>query len=271
MVVLTLNEERNLPACLASLEGFTDIHLVDSGSNDATHAIAVKAGAGVGVNPFRSFGDQRNWGHDNLPLAHDWVLHLDADERMTPLLRAEIATVLAHDDGSLAGFYLAEKTLLNGKWLRWAGQYPRYQARLVHRSRMRFVDHGHGQREASSLPFGKLNNPYEHLAFSHGLENWLKKHARYAVQEAEAALDPRLRPARLVNALLAGGTERRRALKHLASRAPFRPTLRWLYVMLVCRGFLDGAAGWQYAEMMKTFQHMIDLAARQIRSRQSAD
>jgi glycosyltransferase involved in cell wall biosynthesis len=264
VVILTLNEERNLPECLASLAGFADVHLLDSGSTDATQAIARAAGAQVGVNRFRSFGEQRNWGHDHLALAHDWVLHLDADERMTPALRLEIDAVLRSDDGSLAGYYLAERTLLHGQWLRWAGQYPRYQARLVHRRRMRFVDHGHGQREQSALPFGTLAEPYDHLAFSHGMEAWLRKHTRYAMQEAEAALDPSLRPARLVTALLGGGPERRRALKHIASHAPLRPTLRWLYVMLVCRGFLDGRAGWQYAEMMKAFQHMIDLSMREL-------
>lgn len=271
VVVLTLNEERNLPECLASLEGFADVHVLDSGSTDATHAIADQAGAKVAVNRFRSFGDQRNWGHDNLTLMHDWVLHLDADERMTPALRAEIGSVLASDDGSLAGYYLAEQTVLHGQWLRWAGQYPRYQARLVHRQRMRFIDHGHGQREQSELPFATLREPYVHLAFSQGLEHWLKKHARYAMQEAEAALDPSLAPHDIMGAILAGGTERRRALKYLAARVPLRPTLRWLYVVVACRGFLDGKAGWQYAGMMKTFQHMIDLSMREISARRPTE
>lgn len=267
VVILTLNEERNLPECLASLQGFADIHVLDSGSSDATHDIARRAGVAIGVNPFKSFAEQRNWGHDHLDLAFDWVLHLDADERMTPALRLEIARVLAEDDRSLAGFHLAEKTLLNGRWLRHAGQYPRYQARLVHRRRMRFIDHGHGQREQGMLPFAKLREPYDHLAFSHGLEHWLKKHAHYAFQEAMAAADPALRPTHPLRALLSSGTDRRRALKYLAGHLPFRPALRWFYVMVGCRGFLDGRAGLQYAEMMKTFQHMIDLAQRDIAAR----
>lgn len=266
VVVLTLNEEINLAACLHSLAGFDDVHVLDSGSTDRTAQIAAEHGARVAVNRFRSFGDQRNWAHRHMPLRHDWVLHLDADERMTPALQAEIARALQADRGELAGYMLAERTLLGGRWLRHAGQYPRYQARLVHRRRMSFVDHGHGQRERSALPLGRLGEPYDHHAFSHGMEHWLRKHAGYAMREAEA-VDAAAAPvaALLRSAALARGVERRRALKTLSQRAPLRPLLRWLYVLLVCRGLLDGRAGWQYARMMALFQQMIDLCLQERR------
>jgi glycosyltransferase involved in cell wall biosynthesis len=277
VLVLTLDEARNLDDCLASLAGFDDVHVLDSGSTDATVAIAEARGARVSFNRFTSFGQQRNWGHDHAPLRHRWVLHLDADERMTPALREEIAAVIRADEQALqagpaevAGYFIAEQTLLHGQWLRHAGQYPRYQVRLVHRDRMRFIDHGHGQREQGELPFRHLRQPYVHLAFSHGMEHWLRKHAGYATREAAAADAGEAGIARLLGQLWqarrSGGPARRRVLKQLAERLPARPFLRWFYVLFVCRGVLDGAAGWRYAEMMRVFQQMIDLSLAERRA-----
>lgn len=267
VVVLTLNEEINIGACLQSLADFEDVHVLDSGSTDRTVEIARTHAAQVAHNKFQSFGEQRNWAHDCMPLRNDWVLHLDADERMTPALRAEVEIEIAQDRGALAGHFIAERTLLQGRWLRYAGQYPRYQARLVNRARMRFIDHGHGQREQSTLPFGRFRQPYDHHAFSHGMERWLQKHAGYAMREAQAAQAEVTPMHRLLTAAWSGGAlERRRALKSLAARVPMRPQLRWLYVLFVCGGLLDGRAGWQYARMMKVFQDMIDLCAQEHRA-----
>lgn len=266
VIILTLNEEINLADCLRSLKSFAEIHVVDSGSTDTTAAIACEFGAAIHVNAFKSFGQQRNWAHAQLPLQHPWVLHLDADERMTPELEAEIRAVIAAERGDIAGYFIAERTMLCGQWLRYAGQYPRYQARLVHRARMQFIDHGHGQREQSELAFARLKNAYEHHAFSQGIEHWLKKHAGYAMREAAAAEEPSASAWHLLNrALRDQGTERRRALKQLSGMVPARPFLRWFYVMAVCRGVLDGRAGWRYAKMMKLFQEMIDLCAAERR------
>ncbi len=267
VVVLTLNEERNIGACLSSVAGFDDCHVLDSGSTDATLQIASRHGAASAANPFASFGQQRNWAHDHMPLRHDWVLHLDADERMTPALAEEIASVIGDDSGRNGGYYIAERTLLRGGWLRHAGQYPRYQARLVHRARMKFVDHGHGQRESSSLPFGTLANPYDHLAFSHGLEHWLRKHAGYAFKEAAQILRSAAGGESLASQLFSSDAlQRRRALKQLSMRLPMRPLLRFLHILVLNRGILDGRAGWEYARMMRVFQEMIDLALVEARS-----
>jgi glycosyltransferase involved in cell wall biosynthesis len=265
--VLTLNEERNIGACLDSVGGFDDCHVLDSGSTDATLAIAARYGARSANNPFSSFAQQRNWGHDQLPLRHRWVLHLDADERMTPALAREISSVIERDVGTNAGYLLAERTLLRDGWLRHAGQYPRYQARLVHRDRMRFVDHGHGQRESSGLPFGTLKNPYDHLAFSHGIEHWLRKHAGYATKEAAQILKSSAGNESLLGGLFVGSAiERRRALKQLSMHLPMRPLLRFLHIFIVNKGILDGRAGYEYALMMRAFQEMIDLALIEARN-----
>ena len=265
VVVLTLNEQCNIRPCLESLAAMDDVHVLDSGFVDGTCDIARQWGAKVATNAFRSFGDQRNWAHDHLALNHDWVLHLDADERLTDALAEEIRLAIAADNGSLAGWLIPEMTLLNGRWLRHAAQYPRYQARLSHRHRMRFVDHGHGQRESSNLPFAYMQSAYEHWAFSHGIEHWLRKHATYAMQEARQVFEEKQSLVALIAGVFAREpVTRRRALKRLALRLPMRPTLRWLHVM-GSGAWRDGAAGLQYARMMRTFQQMIDVCMDDLR------
>ena len=114
-VVLTHNEERNLPDCLASLAGWVpEIFVVDSGSTDDTLAIAHEAGATVLHHPFEHYGAQRNWAIDNLPITAPWTLHIDADERITPELRESITAALARDAALLAqtdGFLVSRRTI----------------------------------------------------------------------------------------------------------------------------------------------------------------
>lgn len=137
---------------------------------------------------------------------------------------------------------------------------------------MKFVDHGHGQRESSNLPFGTLANPYDHLAFSHGLEHWLRKHAGYASKEAAQILASTASDEALIPQLFSSNAmQRRRVLKQLAMRVPMRPLLRFLHVLLVNRGILDGRAGWEYARMMRVFQEMIDLSLIEARNKETGE
>jgi glycosyltransferase involved in cell wall biosynthesis len=259
LVVLTKDDEHNIAGCLASTAAFDDVHVLDSGSTDRTSEIAEAAGAKVWHNPFRGFGQQRNWAADHIPARYDWHLHLDADERLTPELVAEVTAAVTANP-PVGGYHVPSKLMFGGRWLKHAGQYPAYQVRLFHRGRLRFADHGHGQREVTTYPLGKLKNPLLHYAFSKGIDDWFAKHARYARREAEQALG-------LFGA--AGGNGpgrpslfsrdpvlRRRALKRLSCKVPGRYLLRLLYMLVVRRAFLDGAAGIAYAQMLATYEAM---------------
>lgn len=268
VIVLTQDEATNIADCLASLAGFEDVHVVDSGSTDGTVELVRRRGVPVHQHPFEGFGRQRNWATDNVPARHDWHLHLDADERMTPGLAAEIAAVLQAGP-EVGGYLVPSKLMFAGRWLRRAGQYPAYQVRLFHRRRLRFVDHGHGQREKTDHPLGRLREPYLHYAFSKGLDCWFAKHAAYARREAELALG--VGPGEADDAGGRGSlfsrdaTLRRRALKRLTSRLPGRYFLRLAYLLLVRRAFLDGAAGVTYAHMLATYEAMVEVHLRLLR------
>ena len=256
-LLLTLNEAANLPDCLDGLSWCDDVLVLDSGSTDGTCEIAAQRGARVMTRPFDSFAAQRNHGLEHGELAHDWVLHLDADEIVTPAFAAALAALEPRDD--VDAYRVPFKTIFFGRWLRHASMWPAYQVRLGHARRLRFVQIGHGQREAT-LPerVQTFEHAIEHYSFSHGLKAWLDKHVRYARDEADQlASDRRTKvPAGLLDA---DSTGRRRAAKALASRLPLwlRPVARFAYVFVWRRGFLDGRRGFVYAFMLSVYEGMI--------------
>ncbi|WP_420394292.1 glycosyltransferase family 2 protein [Acuticoccus sp.] len=259
VLLLTYNEAANLPRCLHALRWCGDVVVVDSGSTDDTVAIAEAAGARVLTRPFDDFARQRNHGLANGGLRHDWVLHLDADEVVTDGFVRRLAG-LEPPPGILA-YRVPSKLMLHGRWLRRAGMYPTYQVRLGHRTGLRFVQVGHGQREdLPSQAVGTFDEPYLHYNFSHGAAAWLRKHVSYAQAEAEllAERPPDDRPP--LRAIAArDATERRRALKAMSRHVPLalRPLLRFCEVYVLRRGFLDGYGGFTYAFMLSTYEAMI--------------
>lgn len=253
IVILTLNEEARLPSCLASVAACDDVVVIDSGSTDRTREIAAAAGARVLANPFVDFAQQRNFAHDAAQFRHPWVFHLDADEHMTPELLAECAG-LAEANPPLDGYYAAPRMIFNGRWLRHCTDYPAWQARFVRHATFRFVQSGHGQREAPGLRLGRLREGYTHDITPASDAEWEAKHRRYARQEAEkivAAGDggPLLGP------LLRGpALERRRALKQLSYSLPARHFLRFVYQYFLRGGFRDGPDAWRYCRLLARYE-----------------
>ena len=258
VLILTHNEEVNVSACIDSVAGFGEVHVLDSGSTDRTIELAISRGVGVHFNPFRGFGTQRNWAIDHIPAKFPWHFHLDADERMTPALAAELAAIVA-TGSDCGGYRVPSKLMFAGKWLRHAGQYPGYQVRFFHRDRLRFADYGHGQREETTSPVGTLKAPLIHHGFSKGLDAWFIKHVGYARREAEQALDPARTGERLLSR---DPVERRRAIKQAVAKLPGRYALRLGYMLVARRAVLDGWAGITYAHMLASYEGMIDVYLR---------
>ena len=268
VLILTFNEEDNLPRCLDSVAWADDVLVMDSFSTDRTLEIAAARGARVIQRKWDHFAGQRNYGLDHGGFRHEWVLHLDADEVVTPELRDELLRTAA--SAGQDAYRVASKMMLQGRWLRRAGMYPAYQVRFGHRDRLRFKMVGHGQREC--LPperVGTLAHPLVHYSFSKGYGDWFEKHNRYSTAEAIQALAEAESGERDWAGLISGdAVRRRRALKQLAARMPFRPTLRFLYMYVLRRGFLDGAAGYTYCRLLSTYEYMTVLKLRELRHRE---
>ena len=129
ILIFTLNEETNLPGCLQSLGWCDDITVVDSYSTDGTEGICREKGVRFVQHHFEGFGRQRQWALDTLPLLHDWVLILDADERVPDELVREIIEVLSAVDDKVGAFRVKRWFHLWGRWLRHSSLYPTWVVR----------------------------------------------------------------------------------------------------------------------------------------------
>src|SRR5262249_47556631 len=131
VIILTHQEELNLPHALRSLTGLgCEIFVVDSGSTDRTVEIAKAAGARIVTHPFESQSRQLNWAIDTLALAAPWTLRLDADERLTEDLVAEIGRVVTSPPSDIAGYLIKRRVYFWGRWIRFGGYYPTWLLRL---------------------------------------------------------------------------------------------------------------------------------------------
>ena len=266
VLIPTRNEERLLPGCLASVAWADEVVVFDSHSTDRTAEIARAAGAAVVVREFDSFARHKNWALENIAFRHRWLLLLDADERVTPALAAEIRDAAARTDGPV-GYYLARKLLFCGKWIRHGGVWPDYNLRLLQRGRGRYEDRLVHEHVILDGPAGYLKSPLLHED-DKGLERYLDRHNHYTSLEAVEVLRAARASGgtRLEGDLANPGPQRRRALKLFAyRRLPCRALFYFLYMYVLKAGFLDGRIGLRYCLIKTFFEYMIDLKASELR------
>jgi glycosyltransferase involved in cell wall biosynthesis len=261
VIILTRNEEADLPKCLAALGWCDDLHAVDSGSTDKTVEIARRAGARVLTNPFKSFGDQRNWSLDHCEIKYPWILFLDADEVANAEFVAALRKAVTDAPATTAGFYCCWKFMYDGRWLKRCDSFPKWQFRLMRKGAARFRDFGHGQKEGEvNGAIEYLREPYDHYALSKGIGPWLDRHNRYATLEATARLSA---PIMWSNIFSAHGSTRNQALKPMVSRIPGWPLLRFFHMYVLKLGFLEGRPGFVYCANLAYYEFLIRIKMRE--------
>lgn len=268
VVILTLNEEKNLPGCLASLRGCDDVVVLDSGSRDRTAEIALAAGARVVVRPFDTFAGQRNFADDEIAFRHEWVFHLDADEQLTPELIAECREFAENPPAGVDGCYVAPRMYFRGRWIPHCTDYPAYQARFVRARAFRFIQAGHGQREAPEMRLVRLKGDYLHDLSADGETALLEKHRHYARQEAAAFLIRKDTASAAPRLFSSDPLSRRRSLKRLSQHLPARGLLRFVYQYFLRLGLLDGAPGFHYCLLIARYEHWIGREIRALKRTQ---
>lgn len=266
VLILTFNEEANIADCLSSVPWRGDVHVLDSCSTDKTAEIARALGAKVETRPFDGYASQRNAGL-SLPFKNEWIVMLDADERMTPELAAEIERESSAADASVAMFRVRRRDVFMGRWLRRSSGYPTWFPRVIRRGRVRV------KREINEvyIPDGEakqLQAHIDHFPFHKGMDWWFDRHNRYSTMEAQLLIDRKGSSSPAAKSNDPGA--RRAALKALAYRLPLRPYLMFLYLYVVRGGFLDGKPGWVYANMRLTYEIMIDAKAAYAKSQAGA-
>lgn len=274
VIILTYNEEANLPYALASVVGWArQVFVFDSGSTDRTVEIAKRYGAEVMVHPFENYGKQRNAALERLPIATEWVLFLDADEWLTEELKDEIAAVLARRPEE-NGFYLKWRLLWMGRWIR-RGYYPTWILRLFRYGKGRCEERGVNEHLIVDGPVGRLEHDFIHEDRK-GLAEWIAKHVRYAQREAEELKRARRQPdaVRIPARFWGTQAERKRWLRERVwNRLPplVRPWFYFGYRLVVRGGFLDGWRAVAYHALQGLwFPLLIDLFYLERRNRRVA-
>ncbi len=248
VVILTRNEQENLPYALASVIGWAaEVWVVDSLSTDRTVELAREAGAAVVLHEFAGYAAQRTWALRSLPFRQEWVLFLDADEAVTPALRAELARVLAAPPAGVAGFAVKRRFVFLGRWLRHGGYYPIWILRVVRHRSARCEERGVDEHLLVDGRIARLEHDLLHED-RRSLAGWVERHVRYAELAAADVLRgwPGEVPPRLRSASQA---ERARWwYEHVYLRLPLglRALGYFLYRYVLRGGFLDGREGFIY-------------------------
>jgi glycosyltransferase involved in cell wall biosynthesis len=272
VLILTKNEEQDLPCCLDSVHWSDDVYVYDSGSADRTADIAKNYGAKVVTRPngsdaeiFRgNEAEHKNWALKNIPFRHPWVLHLDADERVT-LDLAENMQQAVRKTSDCVAYRIRRRDFWGDRWLKHVVASS-YYLRLFRPDKM------HYERLINPVsvpdgPVGEMTGFLDHFPFSKGVTHWLKRHNSYSSLEAEQIGRNRAanQQFRLKSAFLASDpNERRFHQKELFYRMPVRPILKFVLFYLGKRGFLDGAEGFQYAVLQSFYEYMIVLKSREL-------
>ncbi|MBD2355335.1 glycosyltransferase family 2 protein [Tolypothrix sp. FACHB-123] len=271
------NEEANLPACLTSLQLADEIFVVDSQSQDNSIAIAESFDAHIVQFKFNgSWPKKKNWSLENLPFRNEWVLIVDCDERITPELWQEISQVIKNDE--YTGYYLNRRVFFLGKWIRHGGKYPDWNLRLFKHKQGRYEN-----LHTEDIPNTGDNEVHEHVVLQgkvgylkndmlhedfRDLYHWLERHNRYSNWEARVyynLLTNRDEGGTIGANLFGDAVQRKRFLKKLWVRLPFKPLLRFILFYIIQRGFLDGKAGYIYGRLLSQYEYQISVKLYELR------
>ena len=271
VVIITMNEEENLGPCLAALRGWTrEVFVVDSGSTDRTREIAESMGATFVHHDWPGYAAQKNWAIDTLPLEAEWILIVDADEVVTPALRAEIQAITSRNPGSVpeSGFHLNRLFYFLDKPIRHCGYFPSWNLRLFKRGSARYEDRSVHEHMVVSGPTGYLHEPMDHDD-RRGIDHSIAKHNDYssleAVEIAKRRDTVRLPAAGLESRLFGNTLARRRWFKQRVYHLLPTPWLfRFFYMYIWRAGFLDGHAGLRFSLFISAYEFLIALKIREV-------
>lgn len=266
VLIPTLNEKMHIVEAVTNARSVGNVYVLDSLSTDGTQELARQAGAHVVEHKFIDYAKQKNWGLENLPFTGQWIFILDADERITPQLRAELFRV-ARAGAVTNGYYVNRVVLYMGHAVRRGGLYPSWNLRFFRRGKARYEDRAVHEHMLCEGETAYIPRPLEMLHIRReSLAEWVRKHIRYADLESTEWI--RLRKgeragaeaSRLFRDLLRYRWYLRR---EIWPRTPFRPVLRFLYMYAARLGVLDGRAGLRLAALNACYEYMIGLLYRE--------
>ena len=260
IIIPVKNEEKNLKKSLSSVLWADEIFVVDSNSTDKTLEIANDFKTKIVQFEFNgTWPKKKNWSLENLPFKNEWVFVLDADEVLHNDAEEEFRKIVTASNQPNVGYWINRRFMFMGKWLENA-YYPNWNLRLFKHKLGRYeklteIDTQSGDNEVHEHVFveGKtahLRTEMDHYAFP-SVDVFVEKHNRYSNWEARVSVDRFLNEK---STLQQGNVNKRRLIKKISQKLPFRPTLRFLYVFLWQKGFLDGKEGYYFARMHAMYE-----------------
>ncbi|HYM15529.1 MAG TPA: glycosyltransferase family 2 protein [Dehalococcoidia bacterium] len=254
VIIPTRDEALHVARCVASARPLGRVIVLDCGSVDATRDIAARAGAEVVEHLWEGHAAQKNWALEHLDIRTEWVLFLDADEYLPPETAAEIRDAVGRPGA--AGYYLARRYVFLGKELKHAWWYPDFQLRLFQRKDARCEDVQVHEHMIVAGPAVPLHAPIIHDNLK-GLSAFVERHNRYSDLEAAELARPAANRKR--GSFRGSWADRRRALKdRVWFRLPCRPLIRFFWLYVVRRGFLDGRRGLLFCSLIAMYDFLID-------------
>jgi glycosyltransferase involved in cell wall biosynthesis len=266
VLILTKDEEINIGDCLGSVPQGVDTYVLDSMSTDRTADIARALGATVFFRPFDNYAAQRNYGLQQISYRAEWVLMLDADERLTPELHEEILSRLATASAGDSLFRMRRKDMLMDRWLRRSSGYPTWFGRLARIGAVR-VEREINEEFVTDGQVRYLQGHLIHHPFNKGVAYWIERHNRYSTMEATTLLQESRGDIRWSELFSSDPATRRKWLKQIAYRLPGRPALIFLYLYIVRGGCFDGMAGFNFCKLRFMYELMINAKIDEIRHR----
>ncbi len=253
VIILTYNEEKNIKTCLESVYGWTkEIFIVDSYSTDKTLEIAKEYTDKIFKDPFNTQAQQLNWALKNLPITGEWILRLDADERVSPELRYELLVKLPYMYKRISGLFVKRKVYFWNRWIKYGGYYPIWLLRIWRKGRAfceeRLMDE-HIKIKEGEVVYLKNDIIDENKK---GLHFWINKHNDFAFREAVEMLNIKynfLKRNSEEGAFYDKSLENKRRIKEkVYSKQPLflRAFLYFLYRYFIKKGFLDGKEGFVF-------------------------
>lgn len=269
VIVLTFNEEANLPAALDSIRGWaSEVFVVDSYSTDRTVDVALeRAEEGVRVvqHRFTNYSEQWNWALRHLPIRSSWTLKLDADERVTEAFKREVEQVTAMAPADLEGIYFRRLFYFMGTFLRWGGISSNYVMHLWRTGKAAFEDRAVNEHALVRGTTTKISSVIEHHDFK-SLAHWIDKHNRYSSMEARCMIQNNVTGG--VRPRLFGTPDEKRMWWRRAYRKmPLRHFAYFLYRYVGRLGLLDGLPGLRFSLLYTAYYHWIDLKIMEHRLR----
>ncbi|TMI74320.1 MAG: glycosyltransferase family 2 protein [Bacteroidetes bacterium] len=267
VLILTKNEEQDLPGCLESVSWCDDIHVFDSYSTDNTVEIAMNAGARVTQRQFDNWAEHQNWGLKNIPFKYDWVFYIDADERISAGLKEALLNFDTATTGAVAYEIQRRDFAWNGNWLK-NSQISPFYLRLFRPEKMRY-ERLVNPISVANGPVKRLPGYLDHYPFSKGFRAWWSRHLSYADMEAMMRMKDKDNNTTFSfkKAIWSRDfSERRYHQKGLFYKVPGRPFIKWLYMVIGRKAFLDGMTGITYATLQAIYEYFIVLKTKELQT-----